>query len=79
MPEPTEEPSPTGEPVTEPIQGRIAFQSERDGNYEIYVMDIGDALQGTDGGNLVRLTDHPAGDYAPAWSPAPCSRTMQGP
>ncbi|UCC48931.1 MAG: PD40 domain-containing protein, partial [Gemmatimonadota bacterium] len=34
----------------------------RDGNYEIYVMNA-------DGSNPVRLTDNPAGDYEPAWSP----------
>ena len=40
----------------------IAFTSTRDGNSEIYVMD-------SDGGNQVRLTNHPARDYQPAWSP----------
>ena len=40
----------------------IAFTSTRDGNSEIYVMD-------SDGGNQVRLTDDPARDYQPAWSP----------
>ena len=33
-----------------------------DGNSEIYVMD-------SDGNNLVRLTDNPASDKEPAWSP----------
>ena len=41
---------------------KIAFSSMRDGNYEIYVMD-------SDGGNEVRLTDDPAWDSQPAWSP----------
>ncbi len=40
----------------------IAFTSTRDGNSEIYVMD-------SDGGNQVRLTEDPARDYHPAWSP----------
>jgi Tol biopolymer transport system component len=40
----------------------IAFQSDRDGNWEIYVM-------ATDGTGRRRLTDHPATDEAPAWSP----------
>ncbi|NIM51841.1 MAG: hypothetical protein GTO22_21785, partial [Gemmatimonadales bacterium] len=40
----------------------IAFMSDRDGNWEIYVM-------GADGSNPVRLTDNPASDYDPAWSP----------
>jgi Tol biopolymer transport system component len=43
--------------------GRIAFVSERDGNAEIYVIDA-------DGSHLTRLTDDPASDYCPAWSPA---------
>ncbi len=42
--------------------GRIVFTSTRDGNLEIYVMDA-------DGGNQERLTDNPADDSDPAWSP----------
>ncbi len=42
--------------------GRIAFVSDRDGNDEIYLM-------GADGSDLVNLTNHPANDRAPAWSP----------
>ena len=41
---------------------KIAFTSMRDGNYEIYVMD-------SNGGNQVRLTDDPAVDWYPTWSP----------
>ena len=41
---------------------RIAFQSSRAGNYEIYVM-------ASDGSNPHRLTDHPADDWFPSWSP----------
>jgi Tol biopolymer transport system component len=40
----------------------IAFTSDRDGNSEIYVM-------GRDGGDPVRLTDNPAADSSPSWSP----------
>ena len=56
-------------------QARIAFVSQRDGHFrddipgipeipapEIYVMDA-------DGGNPRRLTNNPARDYAPSWSP----------
>ena len=43
-------------------QGQIAFSSHRDGNYEIYVMDA-------DGGNQRRLTNNPAWDGSPSWSP----------
>jgi Tol biopolymer transport system component len=41
---------------------QIAFVSDRDGNNEIYVM-------ATDGTNVVRLTNDPAEDTGPAWSP----------
>jgi Tol biopolymer transport system component len=41
---------------------KIAFVSTRDGNGEIYVMD-------SDGGNPVRLTNHPTWDGFPGWSP----------
>jgi hypothetical protein len=34
----------------------------RDGNFEVYVMD-------TDGSNQTRLTNNPAFDVGPAWSP----------
>lgn len=42
--------------------GKIAFHSNRDGNWEIYVMDA-------DGKNQVNLTQNGAGDSEPAWSP----------
>ena len=41
---------------------RIVFTSTRDGNTEIYVMDA-------DGGNRENLTNHPANDVDPDWSP----------
>ena len=43
-------------------QVKIAFYSDRDGNYEIYVMDA-------DGSNPTNLTNNPANDGAQAWSP----------
>jgi Tol biopolymer transport system component/pimeloyl-ACP methyl ester carboxylesterase len=43
--------------------GLIAFSSERDGNPEIYLMNA-------DGSDQRRLTNHPAEDYWPTWSPA---------
>jgi Tol biopolymer transport system component len=42
--------------------GKIAFVSNRDGNYEIYVMK-------SDGSQLTRLTNNPAYDWELAWSP----------
>ena len=41
---------------------KIAFTSDRNGNFEIYVMDA-------DGTNPVRLTKNPASDNSPTWSP----------
>ena len=41
---------------------RIAFVSDRDGNMEIYGMNA-------DGSNQVNLTNNPAEDRCPAWSP----------
>jgi len=41
---------------------KIAFISNRDGNREIYVMN-------TDGSEQKRLTDNPASDNNPCWSP----------
>jgi TolB protein len=49
-------------------QGVIAFYSDRDGNAEIYMMAVPDGTD-ADGSDLRRLTDHPAGDMAPAISP----------
>jgi len=40
----------------------ILFRSNRDGNHEVYVMDA-------DGTDPVRLTDNPAWDRDPCWSP----------
>jgi Tol biopolymer transport system component len=45
-----------------PSDRLIAFTSRRDGNEEIYVMNAA-------GRDLANLTDHPAADNLPAWSP----------
>jgi dipeptidyl aminopeptidase/acylaminoacyl peptidase len=42
--------------------GKIAFASDRDGDYEIYVMDA-------NGSNVVQLISNTVDDWAPAWSP----------
>jgi Tol biopolymer transport system component len=44
------------------VAGKIAFTSNRDGNNEIYVMNA-------DGTGVTRLTNNPAADGQPAWSP----------
>jgi TolB protein len=49
-------------PAWSPDGKRIAFMSRREGNFDIYVMDL-------DGSNLKRLTRHRAHGYYPDWSP----------
>ena len=49
-------------PVFSPDGTQIAFMSNRDGNPEIYVMN-------RDGSGVRRLTDNPAIDSTPTWSP----------
>jgi Tol biopolymer transport system component len=51
-----------GDVVAQSVSGTIAFTSSRDGNNEIYVMNA-------DGSGVTRLTDNPAIDQDPAWSP----------
>lgn len=42
--------------------GKIAFQSDRDGDFEIFVMNA-------DGSDVTQLTHNTVGDYLPRWSP----------
>ena len=48
--------------ATSPLWGKIAFDADWDGNYEIYTMDV-------NGSNQTRLTFNDAADTWPAWSP----------
>jgi hypothetical protein len=50
------------EPSFSPDGTRIAFTTNRNGNWEIYVMNA-------DGSGQMRLTNHPATDMNPEWSP----------
>ena len=50
------------QPRWSPDGRRIAFNSDRSGSYNLYVMDA-------DGGNATRLTEHPGADYDPTWLP----------
>jgi Tol biopolymer transport system component len=54
-------PTPTFPSRTTPT-GLIVFESTRDGNSEIYVMNA-------DGSNPHNLTNNPADDFSPVWSP----------
>ena len=49
-------------PRFSPDGRRIAFTSNRDGNYEIYLMNA-------DGSGLVRLTNHSEQDDCACWHP----------
>jgi len=59
---PVAPPPPLDAAATQTVRNRIAFTSSRDGNSEIYVMNA-------DGTDVTRLTDNPAVDKDPAWSP----------
>ncbi len=48
-------------PVWSPEGEYIAFQTERDGNFEVYFMDVGGTF-------VRRLTFDPAGYYWPTWT-----------
>jgi Tol biopolymer transport system component len=41
---------------------RIVFASDREGSYDIWVVNV-------DGSGLIRLTEESAGDFGPRWSP----------
>jgi Tol biopolymer transport system component len=51
-----------GWPTWSPDGRRIAFQSDRSGNWEIWVIN-------TDGSGLMNLTNHPTADRYADWSP----------
>lgn len=54
--------SPSAGAIVPGPNGRIAFESNRTGNNEIFTMN-------PDGSALVNVTRHPANDVFPAWSP----------
>lgn len=58
----TNHPARDEQPAWSPDDTRIAFATDRDGNFEIYSMNA-------DGSGLVRLTEDPAVDRHPTWSP----------
>jgi TolB protein len=49
-------------PAWSPDGRELAFMSNRDGNFDIYVMNA-------NGGDVRRLTDPPGIDSVPSWSP----------
>lgn len=49
-------------PLPSELPARIVFDSDHDGNREIYIMDA-------DGSDQTRLTNDPGHDKHPVWSP----------
>ncbi|MBL1218634.1 MAG: hypothetical protein D8M59_14215 [Planctomycetes bacterium] len=49
-------------PCYSPDDSQIAFVSNRNGNWDIFIM-------GTEGGTAVQVTDDPANEIHPSWSP----------
>ena len=50
------------DPAFSPGGGKIVFSSDRDGDYDLYIMDV-------DGTDVRRLTNQPGDDTFPDWQP----------
>jgi TolB protein len=57
----TASPGFNGEPAWSPDSKRIAYQTDRRGNFDIFMIN-------DDGSGLTALTTTPANEYDPAWS-----------
>ena len=59
----TDHPAEDRYPACSPAGGALAFESNRDGNWNLFLMDPRT-------GNVTRLTEDPADDRFPGWSPS---------
>ena len=58
-------PSQDYNPTWSPDSKKIAYQTQRTGNWEIF------RARATDGANPTNMTNNPAHDEQPAWQPLP--------
>lgn len=58
-----------GGPTWSPTHAQLAFTSRRDGNDEIYLVSVTAGLPGSGSSRQTNLTNHPANDWGPTWSP----------
>jgi Tol biopolymer transport system component len=65
-------PSGNFDPTWSPDGNLIAFQSDRNSDWEIYVMNA-------DGSNQINRSNNPATDGSPDWQPLPSSRALSAP
>jgi Tol biopolymer transport system component len=56
-------------PAWSPDGTRLAFHSDRDGDMEIYVMDVAAAFQSEEDAEVQQLTDNSFDDFSPDWRP----------
>jgi WD40 repeat protein len=61
---------PNSNAVASPLDGNwLAFSATRNGNGDIYLLNVDAALQGSGQVAATRLTTNPASDFDPTWSP----------
>ena len=56
-----------GDPTYSPYGGQVAYMSNKEGSWHIYVMDA-------DGSNARRVTDGEGDNMFPSWRPVPADQ-----
>jgi len=67
----TDNPASDKEPAWSPDGNRIAFSTDRNGSFDIYVMRVGGFLWGDGVPAVQRLTTSPSEDLGAVWMPMP--------